>query len=78
MKAAVITSFDSPPRYDDFADPIAEGPGEMLVDVLAVGLHPLTRARPVGHTTRAPSHFPRFPAPMAWDAARMVCSATSW
>lgn len=48
MKAAVITSFDRPPRYDDFADPIAEGPGEMLVDVLAVGLHHLTRARASG------------------------------
>lgn len=48
MKAAVITSFDRPPRYNDFADPIAEGPGEMLVDVLAVGLHHLTRARASG------------------------------
>lgn len=48
MKAAVITSFDRPPRYGDFADPIPEGPEEMLVDVLAVGLHHLTRARASG------------------------------
>lgn len=45
MKAAVITSFDKPPRYADFAQPVPQGPGEMLVDVLAVGLHHLTRGR---------------------------------
>lgn len=45
MKAAVITSFDKSPRYADFAEPVSQGPGEMLVDVLAVGLHHLTRGR---------------------------------
>ena len=45
MKAAVITSFDAPPRYLDIADPVPDGPGELLVDVLAAGLHHVTRGR---------------------------------
>ena len=48
MKAAVVTSFDHPPRYEDFAEPEAPGPGEMLVEVLAVGLHRLTLGRAAG------------------------------
>lgn len=48
MKAAVITSFDRPPRYDNFAEPVPQGSGEMLVDVLAAGLHHLTRGRASG------------------------------
>lgn len=48
MKAAVITSFGQPPRYADFADPTPNGPGEMLVEMLAAGLHHLTRGRASG------------------------------
>lgn len=48
MKAAVITSFNQPPRYSDFPDPTPNGPEEMLVQVLAVGLHHLTRGRASG------------------------------
>jgi NADPH:quinone reductase-like Zn-dependent oxidoreductase len=43
MKAAVVTSFDHPPRYEEFADPVATG-DEEVVDVLAVGLHPRVRS----------------------------------
>lgn len=43
MKAAVITSFDRPPRYEDFADPVARD-GEVLVEVKAAGLHPIVKA----------------------------------
>lgn len=43
MKAAVVNSFDHPPRYEDFADPVATG-DEEVVDVLAVGLHPRVRS----------------------------------
>jgi NADPH:quinone reductase-like Zn-dependent oxidoreductase len=43
MKAAVVTSFDRPPRYEEFADPIATGEEE-VVEVLAVGLHPRVRS----------------------------------
>jgi len=48
MKAAVITSFDQPPRYGDFADPAPKNREQMLVDVLAVGLHHLTRSKAQG------------------------------
>lgn len=48
MKAAVVTSFEKPPRYSDFADPTPAGPGEMLVEVLAAGLHHVTRGRASG------------------------------
>lgn len=45
MKAAVITAFDQAPRHGDFDEPVPSGPDEMLVDVLAAGLHPLARGR---------------------------------
>lgn len=48
MKAAVITSFDQPPRYGDFAEPLAKGRGEMPVSVLAAALHHLTMAKATG------------------------------
>lgn len=48
MKAAIITSFDQPPHYGDFDDPVPKGPNEMLVEVLGVGLHHLTRGRASG------------------------------
>lgn len=48
MKAAVITSFDRPPRYMEIGEPVPEAPGEMLVEVLAAGLHHITRGRASG------------------------------
>jgi NADPH:quinone reductase-like Zn-dependent oxidoreductase len=53
MHAAVVTSFSAPPRYADRPDPIAHGPNEVVVDVLAVGLHPRVRSQADGsHYTR--------------------------
>jgi NADPH:quinone reductase-like Zn-dependent oxidoreductase len=43
MKAAVVRSFDQPPRYEEYVDPVAAD-GEEVVDVLAVGLHPRVRS----------------------------------
>lgn len=43
MKAAVVRSFDHPPRYEDFADPAATD-DEEVVEILAVGLHPRVRS----------------------------------
>ncbi|HEY1995321.1 MAG TPA: zinc-binding alcohol dehydrogenase family protein [Edaphobacter sp.] len=43
MNAAVVSTFDRPPRYTTFADPIA-GEGEKLVSVSAAGLHPIVKA----------------------------------
>jgi NADPH:quinone reductase-like Zn-dependent oxidoreductase len=42
MNAAVVHSFDAPPRYTTFADPVA-GEGERLVRVSAAGLHPIVK-----------------------------------
>jgi NADPH:quinone reductase-like Zn-dependent oxidoreductase len=61
LKAAVITSFDRPPRYSNFAEPVPRGPGEMLVEVLAVGLHHLTRARASGAHYSSAGELPLVP-----------------
>jgi NADPH:quinone reductase-like Zn-dependent oxidoreductase len=43
MNAAVVHSFDAPPRYTTFAEPVA-AEGEQLVRVSAAGLHPIVKA----------------------------------
>lgn len=48
MKAAVVSSFDTAPRYADFPDPVATGDDEMVVSVIAVGLHPRVRSQANG------------------------------
>ena len=48
MKAAVVTAFDTPPQYLDFPDPVAHGKDEVVVDVLAAGLHPRVRSQANG------------------------------
>ncbi|UWE08728.1 quinone oxidoreductase family protein [Actinacidiphila bryophytorum] len=44
MRAAVVRSFDAPPQYDTFPTPEPRGPHEVLVDVIAAGLHPRVRS----------------------------------
>jgi NADPH:quinone reductase-like Zn-dependent oxidoreductase len=44
MNAAVVRSFDQPPRYEEFADPVAGDEDEVVVEVLAAGLHPRVRS----------------------------------
>ncbi len=44
MRAAVVRSFDSPPRFDTIDRPQSHGEHEILVDVLAAGLHPRVRS----------------------------------
>jgi NADPH:quinone reductase-like Zn-dependent oxidoreductase len=43
MHAAVVSTFNAPPRYTIFADPVATS-GELLVSVTAAGLHPIVKA----------------------------------
>ncbi|MEI9979005.1 MAG: hypothetical protein WDN23_08375 [Edaphobacter sp.] len=43
MNAAVVQSFDAPPRYGAFADPVP-AEGERLVTVTAAGLHPIVKS----------------------------------
>lgn len=43
MHAAVVHSFDAPPRFTVFPDPVA-AEGELLVTVTAAALHPIVRS----------------------------------
>jgi NADPH:quinone reductase-like Zn-dependent oxidoreductase len=61
MHAAVVTSFDAPPRYSEYPAPVAEGENEMVVDVLAAGLHHLVRARANGTHYSGPGRLPFVP-----------------
>jgi len=47
MHAAVVHSFDKPPRYEVFADPVA-GEGELIVKVHAAALHRVVKSRASG------------------------------
>lgn len=58
MKAAVITSFDQPPRYSDFPDPEPNGSAEIIVEVLAAGLHHLSRGTASGVHYSSAGKFP--------------------
>lgn len=44
MHAAVVSSFDHPPRYETVEAPEARDVDEVVVDVLAAGLHPRVRS----------------------------------
>ncbi|MCX4390837.1 zinc-binding dehydrogenase [Micromonospora peucetia] len=48
MHAAVITALNTPPSYGEHPEPVATGENEMVVEVLAAGLHHLTRAKADG------------------------------
>lgn len=61
MKAALITAFGQVPRCQDLADPVPDAPGEMLLDVLAAGLHHVTRGRASGAHYSVEGGFPLVP-----------------
>ncbi|MEU9064000.1 zinc-binding alcohol dehydrogenase family protein [Streptomyces sp. NPDC048430] len=61
MHAAVITAYDAPPVYGEHPDPVAQGEHEIVVDVLAAGLHHLTRAKADGTHYSATRVFPLVP-----------------
>ena len=48
MKAAVVRAFDAPPRCEDFELATLNGPDDVVVDVLAAGLHPRVRSAASG------------------------------
>jgi NADPH:quinone reductase-like Zn-dependent oxidoreductase len=60
MNAAVVTSFERPPRYQSFEVPRPTG-GEELVDVLAVGLHPRVRSGASGAHYTSTGKLPMIP-----------------
>jgi NADPH:quinone reductase-like Zn-dependent oxidoreductase len=61
MHAAVITSFDEPPSYREFADPAPQGADEVLVDVLASGLHRRVRSQADGSHYTSTGELPLVP-----------------
>ena len=61
MKAAVVSSFDSAPRYAEFPVPVPEGPHAMLIEVLAAGLHPRVRAQADGSHYTSTHELPLVP-----------------
>jgi NADPH:quinone reductase-like Zn-dependent oxidoreductase len=61
MRAAVVRSFDHPPRYEIHDTPEPAGPDESLVDVLAVGLHPRVRSGASGRHYTSTGALPMIP-----------------
>ncbi|HXN63101.1 MAG TPA: zinc-binding alcohol dehydrogenase family protein [Acidimicrobiales bacterium] len=61
MHAAVVTSFDEPPHYRSFEVPRPTSGDELLVDVLAVGLHPRVRTGAAGLHYTSTGSLPMIP-----------------
>jgi len=61
MNAAVVTSFDEPPHYQQFEVPQPASAEEILVDVLAVGLHPRVRSGAAGAHYTSTGTLPMIP-----------------
>ena len=61
MNAAVVTSFHEPPRYQPVALPRPQSEDELLVEVLAVGLHPRVRTGAAGRHYTSTGALPMIP-----------------
>jgi NADPH:quinone reductase-like Zn-dependent oxidoreductase len=61
MNAAVVHSFDHPPRYETVEAPQARGKHEVVVDVLAAGLHPRVRSSANGSHYTSDGALPLIP-----------------
>jgi NADPH:quinone reductase-like Zn-dependent oxidoreductase len=61
MHAAVVTSFDKPPHYLEFDTPVPRGEHQVLVEVLAVGLHPRVRSDAAGRHYTSSGALPMVP-----------------
>ena len=61
MHAAVVSAFDTPPTYREMPTPTPQAPGEVLVDVLAVGLHPRVRSQADGSHYTSTEELPLVP-----------------
>ncbi|GAA3634707.1 zinc-binding alcohol dehydrogenase family protein [Kineosporia mesophila] len=62
MKAAVVTAYGEAPRYLDLPEPRAVGEHELVVEVLAAGLHPRVRMQAEGsHYTSSAEDLPLVP-----------------
>ncbi|WP_179475305.1 MDR/zinc-dependent alcohol dehydrogenase-like family protein [Mycolicibacterium vinylchloridicum] len=61
MNAAVVTDFTKPPVYQHFPQPAASTDNEVVVDVIAAGLHPLVRSRAAGTHYTSTGDLPLVP-----------------
>lgn len=61
MKAAVVTTFDSAPRWAEFAEAAPTRPTEEVVEVLAAGLHPRVRSQASGSHYTSTDELPLVP-----------------
>lgn len=61
MKAAVVNDFSQPPRYQDFPEPVVGGEHEVVVEVLAAGLHPRVRSQAGGFHYTSTDELPLIP-----------------
>lgn len=61
MYAAVVTSFDKPPTYREFPDPVARTDDEIVVDVVASGLHRRVRSQADGSHYTSSGELPLVP-----------------
>jgi len=61
MHAAVVRSFDTPPRYETFQTPEPGSEHEIAVDVLAAGLHPRVRSGASGSHYTSTEELPLIP-----------------
>jgi NADPH:quinone reductase-like Zn-dependent oxidoreductase len=61
MYAAVVTSFDAPPSYQEFPTPTPQGSDEVLVDVVASGLHRRVRSQADGSHYTSTGQLPLVP-----------------
>ncbi len=60
IQVALVEAFGEPPRYRSAPEPHAEAGGE-VVDVLAVGVHPVTRGVAAGLHYASPDRLPMIP-----------------
>ncbi len=61
MRAAVVTAFDKPPAYREIPAPTPQTPDEILVDVIAAGLHPRVRSQADGSHYTSTGDLPLVP-----------------
>jgi NADPH:quinone reductase-like Zn-dependent oxidoreductase len=61
MRAALVTSFDAPPTYRDVPTPTPRTSHEILVDVIAAGLHPRVRSQADGTHYTSSDELPLVP-----------------
>jgi NADPH:quinone reductase-like Zn-dependent oxidoreductase len=61
IRPAVVTSFDASPQYREHPDPVPGSADEVVVDVVAVGLHPRVRSQAAGSHYTSTDELPLVP-----------------